>query len=1268
IDTPYPGLSPFEEEDQAYFFGRDQETQEVIASLLTARLTFLFGSCGVGKTSLLNAGVAALLRQKTRTPLTRNISFNRVIISFKDWLQENQRSRKSDGLLPLKQAIKAELITALAQKPDIVALSETEQLKESLRSVLGDVLEEQSPEDLDLNADLSSVLTTATKLLDGNIIILLDQFEKYLDQSGSEAEIQERDKELIEAINHADPRVRFLISIREENLQMLDDFRKKIPQFFTKTYRLKPLGATQTRDAIEKPLDAYRQRPFAKGPAHIDAELLERILADLPTVDSSQSSKLKDFQYQEIRHTEVSFDTSYLQLLLSQLWASAVKQESLSLKLSAYRNLGGMTSLLETHIKNAIDRQDESKKIAKKLSICLVTSEGEKPSVSLSVLSKSCQGTPEIISKILRAFIDRERILRPLDDGNFVLFHEVLVPILLDHRKVYEKNLDDTAAKQKLTSSKNQTKKAMKTARRFRRISASLAAILLLSVGVTLFAFNQEKQAEKRIQIAAIKVEEAGKARKQAELKQEKAEKRANRARSQAEEVKQAWEKVQEEHTKTEKRLAIAAAKTKQTEIAQQSVETKRKQTEKRLALATSKAKKAEIARQNAEAKRKQTEIERLALAASKAKKAEIARQNAEAKRKQTEIEKRNARNKQTAGEKKQVSLATQKRPAISQPRLGLNSEQQLALMLKATQKPVRLDNTLGIHIDRLVQHSSKLSERITLRGHTMKINDVIFSPDGSQIATASADKTVIIWQPATATRLHFFEGHKGSVNGVAFSPDGSKIATASSDQTVKIWNTQSGEVISTLKGHTAGVNSVTFDPTGKRVITGSKDKMAIIWDLQSEKILQTLAGHTDNITQVAVSANGKWIATASTDKTVRILDKTGQKHIILKGHSGGVTGLAFAPDGKRIATVSTDKTARIWDIRTGKTLLLLKGHLSTITRVAFSPDGNQLATSSWDKTTKIWDSHSAKMLSSIRGHASFISAVAFSPDGKQLVTSSLDRTAKIWDQPSQAALFSLNAPSDKVTGITFSPDGKRIATTHPGKTAKIWDADSGKMLLTLAGHAKRVIGVSFSPDARRIATASADKTTKIWDAQTGTALLSLKGHSGPVTDIAFSPNGRLLASVSTDKTVIVWYVNSGEIKTIFSGHQGDVVAVAFSPNGKLIATTSSDKTARTWEISTGKMLHTFVGHTDTVTGVAFSRDGKQIATTSADKAAKIWDLTSEKGLLATRRLSSFTNGIAFSDTGRRIITADTNKRIQVYAMDLKELVNLAQASAAKHK
>ncbi|MBN4050090.1 AAA family ATPase, partial [Nitrospira defluvii] len=587
-DTPYPGLYSFQEKDQAYFFGRKQETQEIIASLLTARLTFLFGSSGVGKTSLLNAGVIASLRKKIPTPLTQNISFKRIIVSFNDWREQNQGTQ-TNGFSSLKQIIKAELIAVLTQKPDVRALNETEKLKESLRSVLGDVLEEQSPQDLDTHADLSSVLTTATKLLDGNIIILLDQFEEYLSQSGTETEIQERDKELIEAINHADPRIRFLIAIREENLHLLDRFRKKIPQFFTRSYRLNPLSPDQVRDAIEKPLQTYHRLSSSKDPVRVDIELVEQIMADLPLANPSQACKLKDFQYQEITQATVGFEASYLQLLLSQLWETAVKQEISDLNLSSYNNLSDITSLLKKHIKSAIDRQGELKEIAKKCSICLVTSEGEQSTVSLSALSKSCKSTPEIISKILRAFIDRERILRPLADGRFILFHDLLAPILLEDRKAYEKDLEDIAVKQKLINSKNQTKKAIQTAQRFRRISASLAAILLLSIGVTLFAFNQEKQAEERIQIATTKVEQADKAQKQAELKREKAE-------TQTKQAEVTRQKAEIKRKETEKRLSLAAAKAKQAQIAQQKTEAKRKQTEKKRALAASKAKQVALA------------------------------------------------------------------------------------------------------------------------------------------------------------------------------------------------------------------------------------------------------------------------------------------------------------------------------------------------------------------------------------------------------------------------------------------------------------------------------------------------------------------------------------------------------------------------------------------------------------------------------------------------------------------------------------------------
>ena len=60
--SPYKGLAPYEEEDSPFFFGREHDRKIISANLTVSRLTLLFGPSGVGKSSLLQAGVAAGLR------------------------------------------------------------------------------------------------------------------------------------------------------------------------------------------------------------------------------------------------------------------------------------------------------------------------------------------------------------------------------------------------------------------------------------------------------------------------------------------------------------------------------------------------------------------------------------------------------------------------------------------------------------------------------------------------------------------------------------------------------------------------------------------------------------------------------------------------------------------------------------------------------------------------------------------------------------------------------------------------------------------------------------------------------------------------------------------------------------------------------------------------------------------------------------------------------------------------------------------------------
>ena len=62
--SPYPFLSSFGEDDAARFFGREQEVNILVADIVTARLVVLFAKTGTGKTSLINAGVVPVLKQR----------------------------------------------------------------------------------------------------------------------------------------------------------------------------------------------------------------------------------------------------------------------------------------------------------------------------------------------------------------------------------------------------------------------------------------------------------------------------------------------------------------------------------------------------------------------------------------------------------------------------------------------------------------------------------------------------------------------------------------------------------------------------------------------------------------------------------------------------------------------------------------------------------------------------------------------------------------------------------------------------------------------------------------------------------------------------------------------------------------------------------------------------------------------------------------------------------------------------------------------------
>jgi DNA-binding SARP family transcriptional activator/WD40 repeat protein len=431
-----------------------------------------------------------------------------------------------------------------------------------------------------------------------------------------------------------------------------------------------------------------------------------------------------------------------------------------------------------------------------------------------------------------------------------------------------------------------------------------------------------------------------------------------------------------------------------------------------------------------------------------------------------------------------------------------------------------------------------------------------------------------------------------------SISPDGYTIVLGSRTGTVWFVNASTGVTRPGTGGQGAPVAAALYSPNGRAAVTVGGNDTVLIWDPRTGREEDALTGPAGQVAGAAISPNGTTLYTSSLDGLLLEWDLAGDRGLGIRSSLGSPSPccasltppappLALSPDGSRFAVPLGASSVGLFSTRTltRLTSFTIKPSGNALTALAWSPSGEELAVAGRDGLVQLWSTSGEPRLvrrllglRSMFGQPEAAQSVAFSPGGGLVAASDDDKTGTAVGQATGEDFASvavwqattgrlLTSPTDlngslgngaKPVGddlLAFSPNGQLLALSLFDRSILILDPTTGhigQVLISPAG----TTSLAFAPNGT-LANGTPAGTVELWNPISGTEIDSpvLVG-AAPVDSIAFDRSGqRFATAVQGEGAVKLWLAAGlGQLGPGFTTEQGATSSVAFESGGRLLA------------------------------------------------------------------------------------------------------------------